>query len=393
MYSENIQKLLLKYFDGNASASEIEILDQWIVDNREEYENEVLIYFFSNEKKHPIDVSLAHKKFIKKINDSKIITLKPKRSFNLLKYAAMFIAVSAGTFFFYQNNQKNSFDYSNKTLSEYKKVTLVLEDGKEVVLEDNKEIKSNSNVKITNGIKILKFNVIAVNKELKSSDVKYNTLFIPEGEMYQLELPDGTKVWLNSATSIKFPSNFSSDKREVAINGEGYFEVTKSTTQPFIVKTKEFDVKVLGTKFNVSSYDDDLIKSTSLAEGSVELNPTDDKSEKALLKPGQKGVISEGTIGIKVKYADVKQDIAWKDGKYYFKKEKLGTIVTKLGRWYNVDFKFENPTLKNYTFTGIAQKDKPVEFLLDIISQTSNVNYKIITNPNSKKKMFLIKNK
>ena len=111
------------------------------------------------------------------------------------------------------------------------------------------------------------------------------------------------------------------------------------------------------------------------------------------MKPGQKGVISEGTLGIKVKYADVKQDIAWKDGKYYFKKEKLGTIVTKLGRWYNVDFKFENPTLKNYTFTGIAQKDKPVEFLLDIISQTSNVNYKIITNPNSKKKMFLIKNK
>ena len=364
---------------------------------KQEYLEAVKVYFSAIESKQDIDTDLAYQKFIEKINEVKVVPIaKPKSAYKILKYAAVFVGVSIGSFLLYQNLYKQDLGLSGTKAAAYDKATLVLADGTEVVLEEhqNEEIKSEDGVKIVNNTKVLKFNAINASVSVDPSKVTYNTLYVPNGGLYQIELPDGSKVWLNSATSLKFPTQFAGNQRVVSIDGEAYFEIQKDKKKPFIVKTETAAVTVLGTHFNVSSYSEDAFFATTLIEGSVQLTASNQEAVKVILKPGEKGNLVKGDNSqIDVNEVDVYQEVAWKDGKFFFEKEKLGTIIAKLSRWYNVDFKFEDQSVANYTFTGVARKDQPVEYLLDIISKTSNMRYEVVKNAKNSRKLIKIRKK
>lgn len=398
MYIEKIETILLKYFRGELTLEESEFLEEWISNNEQEYLDAVKVYFSATESKPDIDTDLAYQKFVRKRDTAKVVSIaKPKLAFKILKYAAVFLGVSLSSVLLYQSLSKQDLKFAEaKTKLSYDKVTLVLGDGTEVVLEEHQdeEIKSDQAVKIVNKDKVLKFSVAATVANSKPSAISYNTLHVPRGGIYQIELPDGTLAWLNSATSLKFPTRFTAKERTVFVDGEAYFEVHKDKTKPFIVKTPTANVTVLGTHFNVSSYSEDAFFATTLLEGSVRLSASKQGIANVILKPGEKGSLVKGnSTSIAIKEVDVHQEIDWKEGKFFFEKEKLGTITTKLKRWYDVDFKFEDPSVANYTFTGVAKKNQSVEYLLEIMSKTSNVNFEIVKMSKGNKKLIKISKK
>jgi ferric-dicitrate binding protein FerR (iron transport regulator) len=184
----------------------------------------------------------------------------------------------------------------------------------------------------------------------------------PRGGQYKLILPDGTKVWLNAASSITYPTIFAEDRRVVSITGEVYFEVTKNARKPFTVRTYSDEITVLGTSFNVNSYTDEAMVKTSLLEGSVRIN-------KQVLKPG------EAYINGKIMSTSLEQDLAWKNGFFSFNKADLPTVMRQLSRWYNVDVKYEGVIPKR-AYSGEIERSLTLRQVLEVLSQT-RIKYKI----------------
>jgi transmembrane sensor len=212
-------------------------------------------------------------------------------------------------------------------------------------------------------------------KSISTTPEEYNTLSIPRGGQYRLMLSDGTQVWLNSESKLRFPVHFGNKTRPVYLSGEGYFEVA-ANSKPFIVNTDKVNVNVLGTKFNVSAYSDDQAIITTLAEGKVSVQNIKD-SEGILLHPGQQVLYARPSESIKMVDVDANLYTAWKDGKFYFKKEKLGVLMKKLARWYDVQVEFQDPAIANKLFTGVALRSKNIQYMLDMINRTTEIKYKL----------------
>ncbi|MRG45424.1 DUF4974 domain-containing protein [Chitinophaga sp. SYP-B3965] len=204
-----------------------------------------------------------------------------------------------------------------------------------------------------------------------AKEIIYNTINIPRGGQYSLTLPDGSKVWLNSATSLKFPTQLNDKERVVELDGEAYFEVAKSK-QPFFVKVKNMQVEVLGTHFNVMAYSDESHINTTLLEGKVRLSSGTDE---VILKPGQQGLFTP-TAGFKVREADTDQALAWKNGYFNFNDEELTSIMRKISRWYNVDIEYNSKNSK-LSYAGVISRFKNVSDVLDMLSLTGTVQFKI----------------
>jgi len=189
---------------------------------------------------------------------------------------------------------------------------------------------------------------------------EYAEITVPLGQMTMVRLPDGTQVWLNSGTSLKYPAKFDHSSRQVFLDGEAYFSVSHNERKPFTVFAGNFSLTVLGTSFNVDAYSEDPNSSVTLVEGSVVLQ--DNKASwKKKLYPGQMA-----TIGRKEKaptIVDTNTDFytSWKEGKVVFKSETFEEIANKLERWYNVEINFEDPGLKRLKFSGTFLKYKPIE--------------------------------
>lgn len=192
-------------------------------------------------------------------------------------------------------------------------------------------------------------------------------IITPKGGYYQLLLPDSTSVWLNAATTIRFPSRFSKDKREVYLEGEAYFDVTHDAKAPFIVHTGLQTTKVLGTKFNIASYRGQQTDIVTLVEGSVEASSR--RNEKIRLTPGH-----QARIGDRISYAaiDNAADVsAWRNGEFYFDNTPIAEVMMMIGRWYNVEVDLNN--LPPNKLTGLISRNVPLNQLLDLIETTSNV--------------------
>ncbi|WP_343671083.1 FecR domain-containing protein [Chitinophaga sp.] len=195
--------------------------------------------------------------------------------------------------------------------------------------------------------------------------LQYMQLITPKGGQYQVTLPDGTQVWLNSATKLTYPDHFEGDTRQVELDGEAYFAVSKGT-QPFIVKSRGQAVQVLGTEFNIMAYADESTIQTALVTGAVKVNET-------LLKPGFEAHFSPD--GIQVVPSDIKVVTAWKNGLFYFKDASLQTVMNQLQRWYNIEVIYQSER-KGDEFNGQIPRDKPLEKVLEIL-QLSGVNFKM----------------
>jgi hypothetical protein len=245
-----------------------------------------------------------------------------------------------------------------------KKAILTLAGGETIFLNNgDRKVMSQGGTEVKDQGEVLQYKA----GDKSGETILYNTVSTPRGGEYRLILADGTKVWLNAGTSLRYPTSFKGPQREVELTGEAYFEVTTNPSQPFVVKVQDgAAVKVLGTHFNIMSYKDEGFVKTTLAEGSVQLEKG---FVKKVLLPGQGGVMPSGENTIVVNKADVDQDLAWKNGYFQFNKTDLQTILRQISRWYDLDIKYVGIIAKK-RFVGQVSRDTKLSGLLKILESS-----------------------
>lgn len=254
------------------------------------------------------------------------------------------------------------------------KAVLTLANGKKINLNDaqNGVLAQQSGIKVSkasNGQIV--YTITNQSAEHTISKKQFNTIETPNGGQYQLILPDGTKVWLNAASSLKYPVVFNGEERKVELIGEGYFEVSDRSGQVFKVLTPRGTIEVLGTHFNVNAYNDEPANRVALLEGSVKVSIG---MNNTLMKPGEQTLISEKGIQL-IKNANNETAIAWKDGYFKFDDENIQTIMRKIARWYNVDIQYEKG-IPEYGFVGKVSRFNKVSEVLKVLELTGEIHFK-----------------
>jgi transmembrane sensor len=251
---------------------------------------------------------------------------------------------------------------------------LTLSDGRKILLKEAGEGKlaEQSGIHITKAADgQLVYTVSDVAEA--SASTAYNTIETPLGGQYQVNLPDGSRVWLNSGSSLRYPVKFGSRERRVEISGEVYFEVAHDPAKPFRVVSKEQVVEVLGTHFNIMAYPDEQSVKTTLVDGSVKVSQA---GKSKLIRPGQQA--SMGKNGsFEVKEVDTDEVTAWKDGFFVFKSEDLGSIMRQISRWYDVDVEYQG-NITGKIFGGKISRTKNVSEVLQILELTESIHFKIV---------------
>lgn len=247
-------------------------------------------------------------------------------------------------------------------------VVLLKRDTSELILAD-------TTLRVTNERNTLVYSEIE-NKRM-SEDMVYNTLMVPANGEYQLVLADGTKVFLNSGSEIRYPEVFGKDRREVFLRGEAWFEVAKDSGRKFLVHAGAMDVKVLGTSFNVKAYEKLETVATTLVEGSVEIACD---GESFRIVPGEQFVYDKNSREANVMMVDTELYTSWKDGYYKFRQATLEEIMTTLSLWYGLNVFYQNESAKHVEFTGKVKRYEDIRTLLDKFEQTENVVFDIKEN-------------
>ena len=201
------------------------------------------------------------------------------------------------------------------------------------------------------------------------TDEVYHLLTIPRGGEFAMTLSDGSRVWLNSESELRFPLQFAANQRKVVLMGEAYFEVEKDADRPFIVETKDSRIKVLGTSFNVRSYPDEGRVVTTLVEGGVCFGNAD---ARIALKPGEQGVLDENGR-LQKQQVELSPYVAWREGRFIFRKQRLEDIMSTVGRWYNVEVRFEDEGSKEITFSGGMMRYEGFEVLVKMLEAIGSV--------------------
>lgn len=250
-------------------------------------------------------------------------------------------------------------------------VKLTLSNGDQLDLTNNSAIK--------NGIKEGSSNVRNENEQLVysalhaagSSEV-FNTLSTPKGVNYKLVLADGTRVWLNSNSSIRFPTAFTGEKRNVSIDGEVYFEVAKSKTKPFVVEVRDVSIKVLGTQFNISAYSNNPSINTTLVEGSINVQS---RNNSKLIRPGQQAQVGNENFNV-VSNIEIDEVLAWQKNEFDFRLRTVPEIMRQLQQFYDFDIQYDGK-ISNDKFIARFNRDAPLSRILEILQQTGRVDFKI----------------
>jgi len=362
-------ELRKKYLNGTASPAEIQLLEQY--------------YELFSEEANSTD-QLTHQEiadleeYLKEGIQNRIIAKqKPAISFykrTFIRAAAVLVFVSAGIFYLLYNSHTPA-QIADNTLKNHdiapggNKAILTLSNGSIVTLNNRK----NGYLVTQAGAMVVKTDSMLSYKATRPnlSQVSYNTITTPKGGQYQLMLADGTKVWLNAASSLKFPTEFNGKDRTVELTGEAYFEVTKNKAKPFNVKTFNQTVQVLGTHFNVNSYSDEAAVKTTLLEGSVKIYSANGA---VLISPGQQAVLSGNKLLVE-NDLDIDEIIAWKNGMFQFDEADIQTIMRQIARWYAIDVAFKGP-IPSYTYHGKISRNSNVSHVLKIL-ELSGINFKI----------------
>ena len=254
------------------------------------------------------------------------------------------------------------------------KAILMMADGKEVVLEQGQ----NLNILLNERVRVATSSQGIVYEEHGKGMVteEYNKLTTPVGGEYSLVLSDGTKVFLNADSELKYPVEFSDGKRIVDLKGEAYFEVHKDSLRPFIVRMNGAEGTVLGTSFNVNTYGDDGQIYTTLVNGSVRVASMKNKQEE-ILKPGMQSVMNVQSGLLTVRKVDVEPYVAWREGRFVFRAMTLDLIMRQLQRWYDFEVFYQNSELKDYEFRGVIKRDMDLDKVLSVIKATTNVDFEV----------------
>lgn len=227
---------------------------------------------------------------------------------------------------------------------------------------------ANGRIADANGIAVnLKDGSLSYGKATGTT-VSYNTLSTPNGRQFKLVLPDGSKVWLNAASSIRYPTAFTDKQRKVEIDGEAYFEITKNEAQPFIVSKEAVDMTVLGTSFNAKLYKNEAVAAITLVTGKLQVQQQ--SLEKALvLNPGTQAILKDNKMSLNTT-PDLNDVLAWKDGKFSFNKAGVEEVMNQLSRWYDVSIRYEGK-IPVRSFTGKIPMDLQLSEVLELLSKNN----------------------
>lgn len=293
--------------------------------------------------------------------------------------AAIFVAIGTALIFAPPLKNKPNTTLTKNTAQDLKpgglKATLTLSDGSKLLLDEQKTgaLSNQSGIHITKSKEgVLVYQVKDKAPQSAGQPSGFHTLSTPVGGTYQIELPDGTKVWLNAASSLRFPASFEGlNERKVTLNGEAYFEVAKNKNKPFKVAGQQQEVEVLGTHFNINAYSNESTIKTTLLEGSVLMHFGN--GPRAKLKPGQQGTFNQGKWDIKTVNAE--EVIAWQKGNFVFNEQPLSSILRELERWYGV--KVDYSQVPDRKFSGVISKDVYLSKVLKMLSLTGNVQLRL----------------
>lgn len=383
MTDKEIENLVTKFFNGTASKEEEAKLHDWY--DKQKLDHEEVTIITDGEDKPDVKKRLFFA-ISTKLQEDNIEQVSFKAKYRKrLPYAAaiIFIFLSGVYFFLTDNTNTETVHYTQLLKNDIgpggENAILELGNGKQINLDSTKigDTLSTAGIWLTKAADgMLSLDIASA---VEGKEAQQNTIRTPKGGHFHLQLPDGTSVWLNASTTISFPSAFGEDKREVQLEGEAYFEVVKVQDAqrkliPFVIKTPQQQINVLGTSFNVNSYPGEPIEYTTLSEGSVEVTPIGSKSSK-ILQPGEQSLIHDNKISIQT--ADLESILAWKNGDFIFNQESLYTIMKKLERWYDIEVVFDKNVDKNRTFSGAISRSRNLSDVLKLMELTKQVTFKI----------------
>ncbi len=384
MTNKEIEKLLESYNAGTCSEEDRMLVESWYLTYKgESFDLSVEELELSKETSWQRIAPETHN-HIEKYRNSRI----------WLSYAAAILAIcfiSLGLLFYLKNDQvlksTKITAMQNDAFPGTNRATLTLHDGTVISLDDSAQgvISQKKGVKITKTEDGQIVYVISGNTKKRNVKLKYNQITTPKGGQYQVILPDGTKVWLNAASSLKYPEQFDLLTRSIELKGEAYFEVQSQKTIsgktiPFLVKTTSQIVEVMGTSFSVNAYEDEDATKTTLMEGLVQVSPRDvnqvgsqNKFETMRLKPNQQSVLTRHNFNLLEVNAE--ESIAWKNGYFNFDHADLETVMRQLSRWYDVEIIYKG-NRSTETFTGKVQRNMNLLKVLEIL-EFAQVQFKI----------------
>ncbi|WP_173002948.1 FecR family protein [Chitinophaga sp. SYP-B3965] len=375
MNREEVISLMEKYAAGRLSAEEEKRFQSWM-DEVSPDEFQALL----DESPHiPASFKAYHMpspSFIHQMEQQLDARSRKAKIFTLSRMVAaaavIVLAVIAGVFYF---NHSNPQSVPLAVLKQPdgrpggNRATLKLGDGTVIELDSvtEGELTRQGNtriIKLSNG-------QLSYDAGDEQAAPMFNTISTPNGGQYQIELPDGTKAWLNAASSLRFPSYFAGNERVVELEGEGYFEVAANAAKPFRVKIREGVIEVLGTSFNVNAYTDESTARTTLLQGAVKVHKG---TEAMILKPGQQAVMVNKGGMTRLLNADTELAIAWKNGFFQFDGIGLPELMRQISRWYNLEVKFEG-AIPEREFAGKISRDVNLQDVLKAL-QINGVNFK-----------------
>lgn len=369
--AEHIRHLLEKYLHDTYTQQEYEeLLTYFGIEGNEETARQLLYDVLTSgdikqaisEERMATVINNAQERLQSRIN-------KPSRSLTrrLIPYAAavlIFFSVGIGIYWYTQNNTPQTqltSRYGDDVLPGGNRAMLTFSDGSTIPLSGDKEgIINGENLTYDDGTPI------------EAVKTEYATLTTPKGGQYQITLPDGSKVWLNAASSLKYPTKFTGNERKVELTGEAYFEITHNPHQPFIVESNSQRIEVLGTQFNVAAYDNEPTIATTLVQGAVEVFHVA-SGYSVTMAPGEQAVLYGNTLNIEK--VDIAEYTAWKDGYFHFKATDLKTILRQIERWYDVDVDYT--TVPDRKLYARIDRSKKLSAVLYMFESTSEVKFKL----------------
>ena len=253
---------------------------------------------------------------------------------------------------------------------------LTLENGEQIFLNPNQSPlirpQTAANLQLDSIVQSIRY--LPTETPGYDSTLSYHSLEIPKGGEYRLQLADGSRIWLNSESSLRYPVKFGLHRREIFLSGEIYLEVVPDTQRPFIVHTANRTIKVLGTRFNVRNYPTDSLWSTTLVEGKIQIGHNDTTY---ILKPGEQYTASRQEGRPQISSVNPALYTSWISGKIIFHNERLEEIIRQLQRWYDFEVFFQQQEVKNYRFRGVLSRDMDIRQALDIIEETTDLKFDI----------------
>lgn len=372
-----ISELILKHLSKEINKEEREELESWLK------KNENKLWYEKYKRKIDYDkLTYTNKLYDKKrwISTSKKLgfTKNILHSKNILKYIAILVFLLSIPIIFYLNNNSQIKNNQKKQIlaidlkSGIPKAKLLFDDGVSINIAANNDFNYNKD----SLAEFINKDSILIVESILNESIKpvYQTIEVGFGAKYQIILSDGTKVYLNSGSSLRFPSAFTSNFRRVWLEGEGYFDVKHNKLKPFLIATNDLEIEVLGTEFNVNTYNDEEQIYTTLVSGSIKIKDLS-VNKYVMVKPNEQVYYSKKTKIFEKKTVDTQMYVSWINGVFSFDNESLYNIMKQLQRWYNMKFKFENTEAKSYRFTGSLERFENVSTLLHMIEETYDVKF------------------